>query len=82
MIDDLKFFWWDDLKFFGGLALAGILILASVVFFVWGVEKVKCTNRAEGLGVEYHYELLGGCQFKIGDRYVPEGNYRVVGEER
>jgi len=58
-----------------------IFLLVSVLFIAitYPIEKESCKQKAEGLGVDYHYGLLTHCQYLIDGKYIPQENYRYEG---
>ena len=57
-----------------------ILVIGGVIVTVFGgfifignkLESIDCKNKANALGLEYDYRILGGCLVKINDsQYVP-----------
>ena len=57
------------------LFLAGFCVLLFT--FIWWTHASVCRNKAVALAVGHRFEVMGGCMFQQGDRYVPESIFRV-----
>jgi hypothetical protein len=69
---------WDFIKFIGGtIVFSGILIAAITWGASWYDEK-ECEVKAVGLQMSYRWQMMGGCQVLVRDRWVPLQQYRVT----
>lgn len=74
----------EEVPYFGYYAAWCIGIVALIVVVVGGIgfgiyqsEKAECRGTAHRLEVEWRFQGFGGCFFKVGDVFVPEGMIRI-----
>ncbi len=63
---------------YDGLLTAGLGVIAICAFIYWMPAKYTCSRKAEMLGVEYRFDLIGGCFIKDGDRWYEYNQQRIM----
>lgn len=69
---------------YDGLFTAGLgvivceAVIAICAFVYWMPAKYTCSRKAEMLGVEYRFDLIGGCFIKDGDRWYEYNQQRIM----
>lgn len=69
---------------YNGLFTAGLVVIvfevliAIYAFIYWAPAKYTCSRKAEMLGVEYRFDLIGGCFIKDGDRWYEYNQQRIM----
>lgn len=62
-----------------GLGVIVVEVVIGICAFVyWAPAKYACSRKADMLGVEYRFDLIGGCFIKDGDRWYEYNQQRII----
>lgn len=70
----------NDKKFIISAILYGVSILAIVIVVGNAFNRYLCNQRGKKMGIESSYEIIGGCFYHVNGKFIPDENYRVMGE--
>ena len=69
---------YDNLFTVGIAVIVVEAVIAICAFVYWAPAKYTCSRKAEMLGVEYKFDLIGGCFIKDGNRWYEYNQQRII----
>lgn len=62
--------------FFGVIMM--VIVISPMIIVARSLDSMACRKAAEDMRIEYKFDFIGGCKYKVDNRLVPSRNYRHI----